>query len=73
MKLLEVAEELIQAQKKLLALHYKYDTSKELSEKSFARFDRLEREVRRLTDLFWQLHVPIHTTNQTYTEKDNNA
>jgi hypothetical protein len=62
--LLRVAEELIEAQRKLLALHYKYDGK--VPETSLKRFDRLEKEVRKLTEYFWQLHVPIHTTNQTY-------
>ena len=68
MKLLEIAEELIEAQRKLLALHYKYDDK--VPDSSLHRFDRLEKEVRRLTELFWQLHIPIHTINENYGTKE---
>ena len=65
-KLLTVAIDLIGAQERLLALHYKYDTQKELSEKSYKRFDRLEKEVKRLTELFWQMQVPVHPIDRVY-------
>ena len=64
--LLTVAIDLIEAQRKLLALHYKYDAQKELSERSYKRFDKLEKEVKRLTEYFWQMQVPIHTISQEY-------
>jgi hypothetical protein len=67
-KLLTVAIDLIEAQKRLLALHYKYDTQKELSEKSYKRFDKLEKEVKRLTELFWQMQVPVHPIDRAYRE-----
>jgi aminopeptidase C len=66
-KLLTVAIDLIEAQRRLLVLHYKSD-EKELSESYLRRFDKLEKEVRRLTALFWQMQVSIHTIDQEYTD-----
>jgi len=64
---LNIAEELIDAQKRLLALHYKYDGK--VPDSALKRFDRLETEVRNLTQLFWQSRITIHTINQQYDDR----
>jgi hypothetical protein len=64
---LEIAIALIDAQQKLLALHYNYDGK--VPNSHLKRFDRLEKEVIRLTELFWQSQVPIHTINQQYDDR----
>jgi hypothetical protein len=46
---LDIAEALIHAQKRLLDLHYKYDGK--VPDNAVKRFDRLETEVRNLSQL----------------------
>jgi hypothetical protein len=65
---LDIAEALIHAQKRLLDLHYKYDGK--VPDNAVKRFDRLETEVRNLTQLFWQSRIPVHTINQEYNSKE---
>lgn len=65
---LSVAIELIEAQQRLLSLFYKIEGKQDISEMYLMRFDRAEKEVKRLTDLFWQMQIPIHTINQKYNE-----
>jgi len=64
---LEIAIALIDAQQKLLALHYNYDGK--VPNSHLKRFDRLEKEVIRLTELFWQSRITIHTINQQYDDR----